>query len=295
MAQNHDYVGLRNFSDYLNVLVAKESNRSLAILDDKNENRILLYKIPDFCLNKWEDIVSSALMNDRGFPSFAEFCKLLRIQSKIKNNPITSVHSGVPPQSPSNAAPRSQGFFQSNYGSRFQQSQGQSSQRRYSNAVSSTPNSGQRPVACFFCNGPHVVTSCDNFSALSLDEKHNFIRSRRLCFGCLRYGHSNRDCQRRLRCSKCDRQHPTLLHDDRKQQSNSQVAPLMPPVQPDRPPRSYFEASMPLRFQHTNQPTSSPSKSTPQQGAKSTTSMNMNVRQMSLSQHISSMIVPVFL
>ena len=76
-----------------------------------------------------------------------------------------------------------------------------------------------------FATCPHVVTSCDNFSALSLDEKHNFIRSRRLCFGCLRYCHSNRDCQRRLRCSKCDRQHPTLLHDDRKQQSISQVAP----------------------------------------------------------------------
>ena len=52
---------------------------------------------------------------------------------------------------------------------------------------------------------------------------------------------------------------------------------------------------MPLRFQHTNQPTSPLPKLTQQQGAKSTTSMNMNVRQMSLSQHISSMIVPVFL
>ena len=110
--QNHDYVGLRNFSDYLNnVLVAKESNRSLAILDDENENHILLYKILDLCLIKWEDIVSSALMNDRGFPSFAEFCKLLRIQSKSKNNPVTSVRLGASPQSTSNATPRFQGFL----------------------------------------------------------------------------------------------------------------------------------------------------------------------------------------
>ena len=48
--QNHDCAGLRNFSDYLNsVLVAKESNRSLSILDDEHENRVLLYKIPDTC------------------------------------------------------------------------------------------------------------------------------------------------------------------------------------------------------------------------------------------------------
>ena len=100
-----------------------------------------------------------------------------------------------------------------------------------------------------------------------------------------------------MQCSTCRGQHPTVLHDDNRytRTNFSQVTPLMPPLQPDRPPRTYFEASMPLRFQHNNQPTSSPPKSTPQQGAKSTTSMNMNVRQLSVSQHISSMIVPVYL
>ena len=96
--QNHDYAGLRNFSDYLNnVLVAKETNRSLSILDDKNENRILLYKILDFCLNKWEDIVGSALMNERSFLGFAEFCKLLSVQSKNQKQSyhIGSIRSSV--------------------------------------------------------------------------------------------------------------------------------------------------------------------------------------------------------
>ena len=140
------------------------------------------------------------------------------------------------------------------------------------------------------------MTSCDNFSALSLDEKHNFIRSRRLCFGCLRYGHSNRDCQRRLRCSKCDRQHPTLLHDDRKQQLNSHVAPLMPPIQSDRPARSYFEASAPVQFQSTNRGVGSSRPSIPpQQGPKTATSNKVNTTNVPISQHISAMIVPVHL
>ena len=54
--QNHDYAGLRNFSDYLNnVLVAKESNQFLAILDDENENRILLYsKGKPIFSTKWQ-------------------------------------------------------------------------------------------------------------------------------------------------------------------------------------------------------------------------------------------------
>ena len=226
--QNHDYVGLRNFSDYLNnVLVAKESNRSLAILDDENENRILLYKIPDFCLNKWEDIVSSALMNDRGFPGFAEFCKLLRIQSKIKNNPITSVRSGAPSQSTSNVTPRSQGFSQSHQGSRFQQSNAQSFQRKYSHAAVSVPNS-QNSISCFYCNQSHLMTNCKGFLSLSLNDRRQFCYSQRLCFGCLRHGHSNRDYQKRMQCSTCSGQHPTVLHDDNRQQRNfSQVPPLM--------------------------------------------------------------------
>ena len=52
---------------------------------------------------------------------------------------------------------------------------------------------------------------------------------------------------------------------------------------------------MQLRFQNNNQPLNSPQKSMPQQGQKSTTSMNMNIRQLSVSQRISSMIVPVYL
>ena len=94
---------------------------------------------------------------------------------------------------------QSQGDFQSNYNSRFNQPQGQSSQRRYSNAVASVSTSGQRSVWWFFCNGLDILTKCNTFLALSPDDKHNFIRSKRLCFGCLRHGHSNRDCQRRMR------------------------------------------------------------------------------------------------
>ena len=41
--QNDDFVGLRKFSDYLaQVETAKESNRSLSVLDDEQENRALL-------------------------------------------------------------------------------------------------------------------------------------------------------------------------------------------------------------------------------------------------------------
>ena len=148
------------------------------------------------------------------------------------------------------------------------------------------------------------MTNCQGFLALSPMDRRSFCHSEKLCFGCLRHGHSSRDCQRRLRCETCGRQHPTVLHDEsylyRQQshqppQSNSYQRNAAASNYNNIPPQSYFEASMPLRFQNNNQPTNSSQSSTPQPVQKLTTSMNMNVRQLSVSQHISSMIVPVYL
>ena len=155
---NDDYVGLRKFLDYLShVETAKSSIRSLSVLDDEQENRALLYKIPDFCHSRWSRKVAQATEDGRSYPTFSEFCKFIRIEAEVVNNPITCIKSSGSSQS--NFKPRSQqsqGDFQSNYNSRFNQPQGQSSQRRYSNAVASVSTSSQQPVSCFYCNGAHV-------------------------------------------------------------------------------------------------------------------------------------------
>ena len=142
------------------------------------------------------------------------------------------------------------------------------------------------------------MTSYETFSALSLDEKHTFIRSRRLCFGCLRYGHSNRDCQRRLRCSKCDRQHPTVLHDDkRQQQSNfSQVAPLMPPIQSDSPHDHISKRRPQFSFKIQKEAlTHFVHRFPPNKDLKLQPPNKVNTTHVPISQHISAMIVPFYL
>ena len=39
------------------------------------------------------------------------------------------------------------------------------------------------------------------------------VRSKGLCFGCLKRGHQSKNCRNRLNCEKCGKQHPTPLHD----------------------------------------------------------------------------------
>ena len=90
--QNDDYAGLRKFSDYLRqVETAKIRLSSLAVLDAEHENRVLLYKIPDFCHKEWSKQVTRATMEHRSYPSFSDFCKFIRFQSEVVNNPNTFI------------------------------------------------------------------------------------------------------------------------------------------------------------------------------------------------------------
>ncbi|KAL0163339.1 hypothetical protein M9458_042735, partial [Cirrhinus mrigala] len=43
-------------------------------------------------------------------------------------------------------------------------------------------------------------------------KKH--VKDNRLCYGCLKQGHSAKDCKRRLTCDTCTKRHPTCLHDE---------------------------------------------------------------------------------
>ena len=49
---------------------------------------------------------------------------------------------------------------------------------------------------------------------MSQTEKIEFIRSRGIWLGCLKYGHMKRDCRGRKICKKCKGFHPTSLHID---------------------------------------------------------------------------------
>ncbi|XP_046346812.2 uncharacterized protein LOC124127462 [Haliotis rufescens] len=80
----------------------------------------------------------------------------------------------------------------------------------------SKKQTGQPPPAdrkCLCCeSNQHFVSECEKFTALSYDEIVNFIRSKRLCFRCLRKGHLSKDCRSNITCTKCQRRHNALLH-----------------------------------------------------------------------------------
>ena len=70
--------------------------------------------------------------------------------------------------------------------------------------------------------------------AKSLTDRLQFLKSKGLCFGCLKYGHLSRRCRARAKCKECNATHPTLLHREREQQDNQDSPRLDTPKTTDQ-------------------------------------------------------------
>ncbi|XP_030854473.1 uncharacterized protein LOC115929512 [Strongylocentrotus purpuratus] len=76
---------------------------------------------------------------------------------------------------------------------------------------------------CTFCNDEsHQIEECKMLSSQPYDDRITFCKKTGLCFSCLKKArHIAKDCRRKLKCSKCNRLHPTALHRDWKGNSKS--------------------------------------------------------------------------
>ena len=69
---------------------------------------------------------------------------------------------------------------------------------------------------CLCCGQEHRLYTCPKYNGLTIDEKTDFIKEKRLCFNCLRYGHRLQDCSSASKCKECNRSHHTTLHRQKK-------------------------------------------------------------------------------
>lgn len=86
----------------------------------------------------------------------------------------------------------------------------QSDSRQHTQGIE---NKNYRPPYCFFCpqSQDHYASDC---TAVSVEDRRRIIFSRRLCFGCLRKGHSSETCRHKhkLSCNICQGDHCTGMH-----------------------------------------------------------------------------------
>lgn len=57
---------------------------------------------------------------------------------------------------------------------------------------------------CILCqDAKHQHHACSKFTEMSLGERPKYVKEQKLCYGCLKTGHSAKDCRHRHFCDTC--------------------------------------------------------------------------------------------
>ena len=240
--QNNDGPALRKFSDFLeHCKAAMNSIAYLAILDDPQENKKLLAKLPYPLIERWNSIVHRSLCideeDDEGavsttsgmtatYPSFARFCKFMKAEANKACNPISS-YNAVADRGQKNTSAVGKGKKEGvvtttqtgNRSFATETSEDKTSGPSEPKSESKDQNKDVKNQAvkksyCAFCKNEHDLDICKNFNELQLEARLDFVKKARLCKGCLKHGHISIHCRRRKTCRTCNRYHPTCLHNE---------------------------------------------------------------------------------
>lgn len=207
--KSKDIEGLREFADFLNAcLQAMPQIKGSTVLIDSEENQMLLEKVPKWLESRWNRQVSEALMNGRDFPTFADFTKFVTREADA-GNPVTSMHAVHPSDwAHEKRVPREMKGKKATVFSSQTAAKANDKQIQFNGKL-------RPPRPCTLCkNNNHQLHNCAEFMKSSLNDRRMYVKDYWLCYGCLKPGHSAKECRHRHTCDLCKGRHPTCLHDE---------------------------------------------------------------------------------
>ena len=149
--------------------------------------------------------------NGAAYPPFSVFCKFLKREARIACNPVIS--SKILKEEECKREDLEKTGKSGRYQRRRNCLASGSSEVKEDTERRKREDKPKKEV-CHLCKGLHNLDACEQFPKMSLSERMQFLRSRGLCHGCLKWGHLRRDCRHKKSCSTCNGPHPTLLHND---------------------------------------------------------------------------------
>ena len=192
---------LREFADFLSsVESAIPYVQGLQVLNDCVENQRIAAKLPDWLSARWNRRVTEFQDEQKMFPDFSHFVKFLNKEARIACNPITSLQAIKPTELDNKYLYKDK-----------------SRRNTALNAKTLSTSSNEKSISvCLFCKKPgHALHKCRKLMERSVEERVKFVQSEKLCFGCLKHGHISKNCTSRSVCDKCQKFHPSCLHQDR--------------------------------------------------------------------------------
>ncbi|XP_061887367.1 uncharacterized protein LOC133638596 [Entelurus aequoreus] len=194
---------LREFADFLGSCEAAIPHiKVLEVLNDCMEIQRLLLKLPDWLTTRWNRTAMKIRRTNNGeYPSFRTFVEFVTMEADLACDPIASMQAlkGLDTSKPKHS-----------------RSQVIQAKTLTTNSSHSTSSGHTNTVTCLFCkrNG-HTLDKCFKFMEKMVQDRIKFAQTEKLCFGCLKTGHHSKKCDKRSTCEKCQRRHPTCLHDNK--------------------------------------------------------------------------------
>ena len=238
----NDGASLRKFSDFLqHCCTAMEHIQYLSVLDDPEENQRILKKLPSYIVNRWSRIVDKSTKDDpeesldeksvettislSTYPTFKDFSRFLKTEARIACHPVT--RQQINSDGTLNVTKRKSSAKPGGSGTRCfatGSSETQENRQRSKQGVQIIEQEVVRPKPkCIYCK-EHELDACKKFLEISIPNKRAFVISKRLCWGCLKWGHNNRSCGRKKSCRTCGKVHPTALHGDKRELNHNKPA-----------------------------------------------------------------------
>ncbi|KAF6035939.1 hypothetical protein EB796_005753 [Bugula neritina] len=178
---------MQSFSDFLtHCEIAAKDIKELEILNDCKKNLELISKLPDNMINRWKrESVCKVCTNRSRNPKRSNHFIFARFKSNRLHKPQKLNNKGI--------------SFANGI-------------EKYSPGVKSTEN--HKAKLCLYCNysNNHSTHECRKLASIPVDQRQQFITSKKLCLGCLRKGHMTKECRNRATCEICQKRHPTATH-----------------------------------------------------------------------------------
>ncbi|XP_071486966.1 uncharacterized protein [Diadema antillarum] len=206
---------LHRFSIFVTELhnLARDLNMESEVNHSHNI-RLIIGKLPYKLRDKWRNRADDIQEEKQGNITFDDVVSFIAKQARIATNPVYGnlKYQAKPPAK----------FVGTG---KVSASAGKSS---FSTSAMPAAKAESRKEVCLFCSrGTHTLADCTVLASKPYEDRLSFCKKEGLCFSCLQgAAHFARNCKRRLKCSICSKQHPTVLHrewkvDQPKRENNS--------------------------------------------------------------------------
>ncbi|XP_046551558.1 uncharacterized protein LOC124261295 [Haliotis rubra] len=240
--KSEDSDALTSFSILLtscgNTMADKEYMREL---EHPKNLRELIQKLPYKLRERWRAVSFDIL--ERRNVTFADLVRFVDRQAQILSSPlfgtIADDRQAQPKPNPKEAPKRFKSFATdtSKSESRIHEVATKETYPGQAKSVTHSKPFTARERAlrafakpCWFCDEDHCMEMCMRLQCKTLDEKIDFLRPKGLCFGCLQFGHTSRQCPSRLTCHICKMRHATCFHDNNKDKLKKEKDQTKPKV-----------------------------------------------------------------